>query len=130
MRRVSNLRDLHDGASWLAVVSNLRPMRTQSESPSATGFNIAIVSVVFGVTFDVWLLLTPTAGFATGTITLPVAASVVDRQIVTVSCTQQVNALTVSGNGATVLFAPLALAAGSTFKLRYDLASTTWHRAE
>jgi hypothetical protein len=54
----------------------------------------------------------------------------VDQQVVTVSCTQQVNALTVAGNGATVAGAPGVLSADSTFKLRYNLASTTWHRAE
>lgn len=107
-----------------------RPETTQKSSPSATGFNVTVTSLIDGVTYDVWLLLTPTAGFAAGTITLPPAATCVERQIISVSCTQQVSTLTVSGNGATVKGAPSALAADSTFRLRFDLSSSTWYRYE
>lgn len=106
-------------------------MKTQVAVPAATGFNISVVSVIGGNSYDIWLLLKPTAGFAAGTITLPLAATCVDQQVVTVSCTQQVTSLTVAGNGAaSVEGAPSSLAADSTFKLRFNLASTTWHRAE
>lgn len=107
-----------------------RPEMTQPASPSATGFSVSVISLVDGVANDVWLLLTPTAGFAAGTIVLPPVASCVDRQIVSVSCTQQVTALTVSGNGATVKGAPSVLGADSTFRLRFDLSSSTWYRYE
>lgn len=119
-----------NGAGAITISALLLPFRTQVETPAATGFNVNITSVVTGTTYDVWLLLKPTGAFAAGTITLPAVATCVDQQVVTVSCTQQVNALTVAGNGATVNGAPGVLAADSTFKLRYNLASTTWHRAE
>jgi hypothetical protein len=119
-----------DGSITITSVSNAIPLRTQVETPSATGFSISITSVVSGVTHDVWLLLKPTAGFAAGTIILPTVVTCLDQQVVTVSCTQQVNTLTVNGNGATVQGAPFVLAADSTFKLRFNLASSTWHKAE
>jgi hypothetical protein len=119
-----------NGDASVTISATLLPLRTQVETPAATGFNVTVTSVVTGVTYDVWLLLKPTGAFATGTITLPAVGTCVDQQVVTVSCTQQVNALTVAGNGATVAGAPGVLSADSTFKLRYNLASTTWHRAE
>lgn len=113
---------------WQATFVPL--LTTQVATPSATGFSVSITSVISSVVYNIWLLLKPTAGFAAGTIVLPAVASCVDQQEVTVSCTQQVNALTVNGNGATVSGAPSSLAADSTFKLRFNLAASTWYRAQ
>jgi len=104
-----------------------RPLRTEVSSPAASGFSISLVSVFSGIVQNIWLLLTPTSGFATGTIILPSSSTCKDQQFVTVSCTQQVNALTVDGNGASVFGAPSALAADSIFKLMYNAASNNWH---
>jgi hypothetical protein len=104
-----------------------RPLRTEVSSPAASGFSISLVSVFSGIVQNIWLLLTPTSGFATGTIVLPSSTTCKDQQFVTVSCTQQVNALTVDGNGASVFGAPSALAADSIFKLMYNAASNNWH---
>jgi hypothetical protein len=99
---------------------------TQYAAPSATAFNIAISPATDGE--SVYLLLTPTGTFATGTITLPAKASCQDGQEVLVSCTQIVTALTVAGNGATVNGAPTALAVNSFFRLRFDGVFGAWYR--
>lgn len=101
---------------------------TQYSSPSATGFNVTITDGADDNT-NVHLILTPTAGYATGTITLPPVAGLVDKQEVLVNCTQQVTALTVNGNGATAVTGePTSLAADDFFRLKYDLPSQTWYR--
>lgn len=98
---------------------------TQYATPSATGFNVQITNS----SANTWLILTPTAGYAAGTITLPAIANVVDKQEVLINCTQQVNALTVNGNGAiAVTGEPTVLAADDFFKLRFDEQTSSWYR--
>ena len=101
-------------------------MMTQYASPNATGFSVLISPLQNGQ--PVFLLLTPLAGYAAGTITLPAQASVVDGQEVLVTCTQAVTTLTVSGNGSVVNGAPTALTANSFFRLRYDGVNQSWYR--
>jgi hypothetical protein len=101
---------------------------TQYSAPSATGFNVTITDGADDNT-NVHLILTPTAGYAAGTITLPPVAGVVDKQEVLVNCTQQVTSLTVDGNGATAVTGePSSLAADDFFRLKYDLPTQTWYR--
>ena len=101
---------------------------TQYASPSATGFNITISDGADDNT-NIHLILTPTAGYAAGTITLPPVAGVVDKQEVLVNCTQQVTTLTIAGNGATAVTGePTSLAADDFFRLKYDLPTKTWYR--
>lgn len=102
--------------STLLQAQAVGALQTQYSAPNATGFSVTISPTVTGG--SVWLLLTPTAGFAAGTIVMP--ASPVDGQEVLVSCTQAVTTLTVNGNGHTVNGAPTTLAANAFFKLRYD----------
>lgn len=97
---------------------------TQYASPSATGFSVSIVNGPD----NIHLILTPTAGFAAGTLILPAVANAVDQQEVLVNCTQAVTTLTTNGNGATVTGAPTTLAANAFFRLKYDLNSTVWYR--
>lgn len=98
---------------------------TEYAAPSASGFNISIDAA----TDNVHLILTPAAGYAAGTITLPAYPGIVDKQEVIVNCTQSVDALTVLGNGATaVTGAPSALSANGFFRLKFDLLSKTWYR--
>lgn len=96
---------------------------TQYAAPSSTGFTVNVQT-----SGSTWLVLTPTAGFAAGTIVLPAVATVKDRQELLVNCTQSVTTLTVSGNGATVTGAPTTLAANAFFRLRFDQASSVWYR--
>lgn len=99
---------------------------TQYAAPNASGFQVALVPPADGA--SLFLLLTPAAGYAVGTITLPAQALCVDGQEVLVSCTQAVAALTVAGNGSTVNGAPTALAANAFFRLRFDGVFKAWYR--
>ena len=95
---------------------------TQTASPAATGFNVSVP------TAGTWLILTPAAAYAAGAITLPFFENVQGGQIVLVNCSQAVTALTVNGNGATVIGAPSALTANSTFTMRYRADTLAWYR--
>lgn len=97
---------------------------TQYAAPSATGFSVTIAPPTSGA--NMWLLLTPNAGYAAGTIVLP--ALPVDQQEVQVNTTQAVTTLTVSGNGSGVVGAPTTLAANAFFTLRYDGVLKNWYR--
>ena len=95
-------------------------LTTQYAAPSATGFSVTVADG------NRWLLLTPTATFATGTIVLPSTAA--DKAEVSVNCTQIVTALTVSAGGTTVTGGPTALAANGFFTMRFDAATSAWYR--
>lgn len=101
-------------------------LETQYAAPAATGFNVALVPTTPGG--GLYLLLTPVAGYAAGTITLPTAANIADGQEILCNTTQLVTALTVAGNGANVVGAPTTLAAGGFFRMRYSLIPNTWYR--
>jgi hypothetical protein len=97
---------------------------TQYAAPSSTGFSVQITDG----SDSIWLILTPTAGFAAGTIVLPALANCVDKQELLLNCTQSVATLTVNGNGATVTGAPTSLAANGFFRLRFDDVADVWYR--
>lgn len=97
---------------------------SQYSAPSATGFSVQVTDG----SDSVWLILTPTAGFANGTIVLPTLTNCVDKQEVLVNCTQAVTTLAISGNGATVTGGPSTLAANAFFRLRFDDVTNTWYR--
>lgn len=97
---------------------------TQYSAPSATGFSVQINND----SESVWLVLTPTGGFAAGTLVLPALGNCIDRQEILVNCTQSVTTLTVSGNGSTVTGAPTTLGANGFFRLRFDAVTKTWYR--
>lgn len=98
---------------------------TQYAAPAATGFSVSITDS----DEDTHLILTPMAGYAAGTIVLPPVASVRDKQLVIVNCTQAVAALTVDGSGAVaVVGAPIALLANDFFTLKYDATVSSWYR--
>lgn len=124
-----------DGDARKVSASNLRTFMldgasvaddkiTQYAAPSATGFSVTITNA----SNSVWLILTPTGGFAAGTIILPAVASAVDKQELLVNSTQSVAALTINGNGATVTGAPTSLAANGFFRLRFDDVANVWYR--
>jgi hypothetical protein len=110
-----------------ALLSLKEEADTQYAAPAATGFNIAILGA--DPANDVHLLLTPLAGYAAGTLTLPPVATLRDKQEVIVNTTQAVTALTVAGNGATaVIGAPTTLAANAFFRMQYEQSNKTWYR--
>lgn len=98
---------------------------TQYSSPSATAFSVSITSD----DSDRHLILTPLAGYADGTIVLPLAATCRDGQTLLVNCTQAVTTLALTLNGAAgAVGAPTTLAANAFFTLKYDSPSTNWYR--
>lgn len=97
---------------------------TQYSAPSATGFTTAITDS----SASIRLILTPLAGYAAGTITLPKNTNSINKQEVLINCTQSVTTLTINGNGATVTGAPTTLTANGYFQLMYDLLLNTWYR--
>lgn len=100
---------------------------TQYAAPNATGFSVTIAPPSNGA--SMFLLLTPAATYAAGTITLPLQATCVDGQELLVTCTQIVTSLTVAGNGSTVNGAPTTLAAANAFfRLRFDGVLKAWYR--
>jgi len=107
-----------------SVTTTADSMVTQYSAPSATAFTATVTAS----SNSVWLILTPTAGFAAGAIVLPPKASAIDRQEVLVNCTQVVTALTITSAGATVTGAPTAFTANGFFRLRYDIITSTWYR--
>lgn len=100
---------------------------TQYAAPNASGFSVTVSPPTDGA--SMFLLLTPAAGYAAGTIVLPAQSTCIDGQELLVSCTQAVTTLTVSGNGSTVNGAPTTLAANGFFRLRFDGVFKAWYRA-
>lgn len=99
------------------------PNYTVTISSPIAGFN----QVIAGTT-NVWLILTPAGTLATGTVTLPVAASCFDGMVVLVTSSQAITTLTVTaGAGTTVVGAPTSLPAGGFFALRYNTLTLTWY---
>lgn len=99
---------------------------TQYFGPNATGWSAPVTPPDSGD--NVFLLITPNAGYATGTITMPAAATCIDQQELLVTSTQATAALTVAGNGSVVNGAPTALATNGFFRLRFDGALKAWYR--
>lgn len=100
---------------------------TQYYSPAASGFSVTIAPTTAGG--SVYLLMTPLAGYAAGTIVLPALAAAEDGQEVLVTSTQAVTTLTVSGNGAVAVNgAPTTMAANAFFRMRYDGVNQSWYR--
>jgi hypothetical protein len=93
-------------------------------APSATGWSVPIESE----SASVWLIITPTAGFAAGTITLPPVFNAVEGQEILVNCTQSVGTLTINGNGGNVIGAPASLAANGFFLLKFEPILKNWYR--
>lgn len=107
------------------ISANMSGYITQYSAPSATAFTVAVTDSQNSV----HLILTPTAGFAAGTITLPSSSNSLDGQMVLVNCTQAVTTLTIGANGATaVTGAPTTLAANAYFTLKYDKPTLSWFR--
>jgi hypothetical protein len=103
----------------------VNPYKTlQYFAPSSTGWSVPIESE----SNSVWLIITPTAGFATGTITLPSVFNVLEGQEVLVNCTQSVATLTINGNGGNVIGAPASLAANGFFTLKFEPILKNWYR--
>ena len=96
----------------------------QYSAPSATGFSVTVAEP----SKSSWLVLTPAAGYAAGTIVLPPVAGVIEGQELLVNCTQSVATLTINGNGGNVIGAPASLAANGFFTLKFEPILKNWYR--
>jgi hypothetical protein len=97
---------------------------TQYAAPSATGFSVAITDS----SSSIWLVLTPVAGYAAGTLVLPAVANCIDKQEILVNSTQSITTLTITANGSNVTGAPTTMAANAFFRLRFEAVTDTWYR--
>lgn len=97
---------------------------TQYASPTITGETIFVIDS--GI--SVYLMLTPTDGFATMVIVFPLLSNIVDKQEILITCSKQVTSLTITPNGAIVCGEPSSIIADGFFKMRYDAINTTWRR--
>lgn len=122
---VSTLQSYLQDSLNFAEPTETGQFTTQYASPAATGFSVQINQG----SESIHLILTPLAGYATGTIVLPLNTGLIDKQEVLVNCTQQVTTLTVDKNGATALVgAPTSLGADDFFRIKYDSLTGTWYR--
>jgi len=92
-------------------------LRTQYAAPSATGFSVTVTAG------NTHLLMTPGAAYAAGTVVLPTAS---DGQVLTITSTQAVSTLTLSG--AEVHGEPTGLSANGFYTIRYDAVTGAWYR--
>ncbi|TNE61198.1 MAG: hypothetical protein EP341_00845 [Sphingomonadales bacterium] len=105
--------------AWLDANDTSQALTAQYEAPTATGFSATITAV------NTWLILTPSAGYAAGTIVLPTGTHGAE---ILVNCTQAVTALTVTpASGDSVVGAPTALTANQSFRLKYDGVLDRWY---
>lgn len=100
---------------------------TQYAQQTADGFNQAVSPPVDGA--SVFMILTATVPLTTGVIELPAPTVLIDGQELLVSCTPAIASIFIDVNGALgSVGAPTSLAAGSFFRMRYDLVEDRWYR--
>lgn len=92
-------------------------------APTNSGFNLQLGAQ----TQSLFLILNPSSAFAAGTITLPPVASCFDGQEILVASSQSIAALTVNGNGATLVGTPSALGIGGFFTIRFNRLQSSWY---
>ena len=91
-------------------------------------YDYQVLTTAFSYTFAAGtqvLVINPAGTLATGTITMPAAPS--DGMTITVESTQQVTALTMSGNGGTIVGAATQLIPNQPLSWVYRLTGTTWY---
>jgi len=96
---------------------------TQYALPPGSGFSVQVNNN----SDNTHLILSPAAPFAAGTIVLPALANLIDGQQLIVNTTQSITALTINGNGASIIGTVTTMGINDSFMLKYDLASTTWY---
>ena len=92
-------------------------------APTNSGFNIALAAS----SQSIWLIMNPTGTFAAGSVTLPPVADCYDGQEIIMISTQTISALTINGNGGTLVGVPASLGAGSSFTIRFNELQSTWY---
>ena len=95
----------------------------QYAAPSATGFTTTLLNN----TTNQWLILTPLAGYAAGTITFPLSTTITDNQEILIFSTQAVTTLTLAGNGASIVGAPAGIVQNGAMRFKYNSLVSTWY---
>ena len=106
-----------------SVAAGVSQFVVQYAAPVATGFTVTLVST----SNNQWLVMSPLAAYAAGTITFPPVASVVDNQEILIFSTQIVTALTISGNGATVAGSPGFISGNGAIRFKYNALGSVWY---
>jgi len=91
-------------------------------------YDYQVLTTAFSYTFAAGtqiLVINPAGTLATGTITMPAAPA--DGMTITVESTQQVTALTMSGNGGTVVGPAIQLIPNQPLSWVYRLTNTSWY---
>ena len=92
-------------------------------APTNSGFNIALAAS----SQSIWLIMNPAGTFAAGSVTLPPVLNCYDGQEIIIISTQTISALTINGNGGTLVGVPASLGAGSSFTIRFNELQQTWY---
>ena len=98
----------------------------QYAAPVATGFTVTLVST----SNNQWLIMSPLAAYASGTITFPPLASLVDNQEILIYSTQVVTALTLAGNGATIAGSPGSISQNGAMRFKFNALGSVWYRID
>jgi len=98
----------------------------QYASPVATGFTVTLNAN----SNNQWLILSPLAAYAAGTITFPPQASLADNQEIIIASTQAITALTINGNGPSVIGAPATVSQYGSFRFKYNALGNAWYRLD
>jgi hypothetical protein len=91
-------------------------------------YDYQVLTTGFSYTFAAGtqvLMMNPAGTLATGTITMPAAPA--DGMTITFSSSQQITALTMAGNGASISGAVTSMSPKSGVTYVYRLANTTWY---
>lgn len=99
---------------------------TQYAAPNVNGFNVQVAPPINGQ--SVWLLMTPTTGFAAGVIAMPPNYSCIQGQEVLCNSTNAVVSLFIDGGGASTVNPPTTIVTGGFFRMRFDVPTNTWYR--
>ncbi|MFX9857400.1 transcriptional regulator [Acinetobacter baumannii] len=89
-----------------------------------TDFTITIENNAIGT----YLVMNPSVSITNGIITLPPMDELTDGQELLVTSSQQIENLTIAGNGAALIGDPNTIAASGFFKLKFEMLSQTWYR--
>jgi hypothetical protein len=106
-----------------SVAAGVSQFVVQYAAPVATGFTVTLVST----SNNQWLVMSPLGAYATGTITFPPIANAVDNQEILIYSSQAVTALTLSGNGASIVGSPGFIAQDGVLRFKYNALGSAWY---
>lgn len=97
-------------------------LEKQTAAPTSSGFTVTVAA---STEDQIWLVLSPTGLFASGTVELPDNADTFDGQSVLVTSSQAITSLTLNSTGG-VNGAPSSLGASGFFEVKYNASAGEW----